>query len=118
MIFRRVETREDLHGVDDLALLLGLLALLLLRALEIEEAALEDELFAADALIDARIVKLDHIVLQFDVMLSVIVEVLKVSQEGVGIRIIFLIEVATFGHVANDLMKIRDTRSACISATL
>jgi hypothetical protein len=78
MILSGIKPCEDLHRVDDFPLLLGLLAFLLLRALEVEEAPLQHELLTPDALINARIVQLNHIILQLDVLLCVILKVFKV----------------------------------------
>jgi hypothetical protein len=80
VLLRSIESGENLHGVDDVSLLLGLLPLLFLHLLEVEEAALENELFAADALIDSSIVQLDHIILELDVLLGVVLEKLQISQ--------------------------------------
>ena len=110
MVLGRVEPGENLHRVDDVALLLGFLALLLLHALEVQETALQHELLATDALIDARIVELYHVVLKLDVLLSIILEVFKVSEEGVGVAIEFLIEITSLRHVTNDLSKVWDSR--------
>lgn len=56
VVFRRVEARKGLHGIDDFPLFLGLLALLLLDLFEIEQPALQHELFPSDPLINPCIV--------------------------------------------------------------
>ena len=108
MILGGVEASEYLHIVDDVPLFLGLFAFLLLRALEVEEAAFQHELLAANALIDARIVQLNHIILQLDVLLCVVLEVLKIGEKGVSVHIVFLIEISSLGHISNNLTEVGD----------
>ena len=112
MILWRVETCENLHAVNDLALFFGLLALLFLSPLEIEEASLEHELLSTNSFIDARIVELYHIILQLYIMLCIVIEVLKICQQGVSICIILLVEVSSLGHVPDDLVKVRNATSS------
>ena len=60
MLLFSAETSEYLHRVNDVTLLFGSLAFELLRALDVKQASLNDELLAADALIETRIIQLDN----------------------------------------------------------
>lgn len=110
VVFRGIEPGKNLHWVDDIAFFLSLLAFLLLSALEIQKPTLQHELFTTNALINSRIIKLYHIVLQFDILLCVILKVFKVSEQRVGISIKLLIEITSLGHITNNLSKVRDSR--------
>ena len=79
---------------------------MLLSALEIEKPALKDKLLPTDALIDACIIELNHIVLKLDVLLCIILEVFKISKESVSVTIKFLIKVSSLWHVANNLSEV------------
>ena len=104
MILSSIEPGKYLHVIDYFPLFLGLLSFLLLSLLEIEETSLQYELFSSETFIQTRIVELNHIIFQLYVLFCIIIKVLEVSEEGVSIAIIFLIEITSLGHVANNLM--------------
>jgi len=101
-----VEASKDFHLVYDLALFLGLFPLKFLDLLQIKESTLDDKLLATDSLIKSRVVKLDNVVLQFEVLWSVVIEELHVGEEQLSIHIVLLLEVSTFGQVAQYLVAI------------
>ena len=112
MLFRGVKPGEDFHGVDDLPFLLGLLAFLLLHLLEVEEASFEHELLPPNSLVDPRVVEFDDIIFEFEVLLRIILEEFQISQQGVRIRIILVVEVTSLRHVTNDGVEVRQVGPA------
>jgi len=104
MVFGSVKPSKNLHGIYDLTLFLGLLAFLFLSLFEIEQTSLNDKLFATNSLIDTSVVKLDHIVLELDVMLGIIIEVFQIGKKSISITIVLLVEVPSLWHVADYLM--------------
>lgn len=103
MLLFRVEPSENLHGIDDVSLLLRTLPLVLLCPFDIEQATLDDKLLASNALIQTSVVQLDNRVLKLDLLRRVLFEELHVCQKQLGVHIVFLVEVATLGHIADDL---------------
>jgi hypothetical protein len=108
MLLRGVEAGENLHRVDDLTLLLGLLSFLLLHLLEVEETTFEYELLPTDPLIYPRVVEFDDIVFEFQILLRVILEEFQIRQQSVRIRIILMVEIPSLGHVADDGVHVRE----------
>ena len=104
MVFSSVETREDFHRVYDLPLFLRLLAFSLLGFLEIKKTSLNDKLLPPYPLIDACVVEFDDLVLQLYVLLCVIIKVFQISKKSISITIVFLIEISSLRHVADDLI--------------
>ena len=81
VLLSRVKASENLHLVDNFSVLFGFFALELLHLLQVKQASLNDELFAADSLIKAPIVQLNHTILQFNVLRRVIIKEFHVGQE-------------------------------------
>lgn len=80
MFLSSAEPGEQFHPIDDLPLFLGLLPLKLLDLLKVKEASFKDELLPSNPLIQACIVQLYHIIFEFDVLLSIVIEVFKVGK--------------------------------------
>jgi hypothetical protein len=78
MGFRGVEPSENFHSVDNFPFLFCLLPFVLLVLLEIEQVSFDYELLPSDPLIESRIVKLDHLIFQLDVLWGIVVEELHV----------------------------------------
>ena len=81
VIFLSIEAREYLHLVDDVSLLLRLLALKLLYFLQVQQPSVDDKLLSPDSLVEPCVVELDDAVLEVRILWSVILEELHVREE-------------------------------------
>lgn len=108
MLLLRVESRENLHGVDDISFFFGSFPLIFLSSLKIEKPSLNDELFPPDPFVESGIVELDDGILKLDVLLRVFVKELHISKEKLSIHVVFLVKVTSLWKIANYLSTCLD----------